>query len=120
MPESGVFFAYPEGLVSSDGTILYDSPVYDSSFDPAISLQTYQAWKVYKNQVAHVMVRVAGGDWQDIFSGSVSQLIWDPSNGDTLLINLDDGSLYAATAPEFAPRLMGNLGGSISQAIWLP
>jgi hypothetical protein len=120
LTESKVFFAYPEALISSDGNTRYDPPVYDSSFDPALSMLGYQAWKVYKNQVAHVLVKVSGGDWLDILQGSVSQLIWDPANGKTLLISLDDGSLYAASAPDFTPRLMGNLGGGMTQAIWLP
>jgi hypothetical protein len=52
--------------------------------------------------------------------GFVDKLIWDPETGETLLIAMDDGSLYAASYPDFTPRLTGNLGGGISQAIWVP
>jgi hypothetical protein len=50
----------------------------------------------------------------------VAGLIWDPAQGRTLLIALADGSLYAATYPDFSPSLMGNLGENIDQVIWLP
>jgi hypothetical protein len=120
MPESEVFFAYPEALISSDGQTRYDPPFYDSSFSPAISKEGYQAWKVYENQRASVMVRVLGSEWQTIMDGSIDELIWDPLAGNTLLITMDDGSLYAATYPDFTPQLMGNLGGSVIQVIWSP
>jgi len=120
LPESKLFFAYPEALLSSDGNTRYAPPVYDSSFDPAVSMQGYQAWEVYQNQVAHIFVKIPGGDWLDVLNGPVHQLIWDPIDGKTLLIAQDDGSLYAASYPDFTPREMGNLGGSIDQAIWLP
>ncbi len=119
MPESKLFFAYPEALLSSDGTVRYDPPVYDKSYEPAVSMQGYQAWEVIENYQGRVVVRVPGGDWMTIQTGFVSQLIWDPIDGKTLLIAMDDGSLYAASFPDFTPRLMGNLGG-IDQALWLP
>jgi len=50
----------------------------------------------------------------------VSGLIWDPALGTTLLVTLQDGSLYAATYPDFSPRLMGSLGENVSQIIWSP
>jgi hypothetical protein len=53
-------------------------------------------------------------------NGFVSQLIWDPINGKTLLIVMDDGALYAASSPDFTPRQMGSVGGSVDLAIWLP
>ena len=65
------------------------------------------------------MVMIPGGKWQTILNGLVDELIWDPMTGETLLIALDDGSLYAASYPDFIPRLMGNLGGRTSQAIWI-
>jgi len=120
IPESKVFFAYPEALFSSDGSIRYVPPVYESSFNPAISKEGYQAWEVIENQRGRVMVKVPESEWQPILNGSVAQLIWDPLEGRTLLISLQDGSLYAASYPDFAPRLMGNLGASVNQAIWLP
>lgn len=120
MPESTVFQAYPEALVSSDGNARYDPPVYDSSFNPAVSKDGYQAWEVIENQSGRVVVKVPGGEWQTVLKGSVKHLIWDPIEGRTLLIALQDGSLYAAAYPDFTPRLMGNLGGIVDQAIWLP
>jgi len=120
MPESKVFNAYPEGLFSADGQIRYDPPEYDKSFVPAVSKVGYQAWEVIENRQGRVMVRVPNGDWQTILNGSVDELIWDPVDGKTLLIALDDGSLYAATYPDFAPQLMGNLGGGVNQVIWSP
>jgi hypothetical protein len=83
-------------------------------------MKGYQAWEVIQNQVSSVMVKVYPGDWQTVFTGNARSIIWDPIDGNTLLIALDDGSLYAASAPDFTPRQMGSLGGSIDQAIWLP
>lgn len=119
MPESKLFFAYPEALISSDGNTRYDPPVYDKSFHAAVSVDGYQAWEVIENYQGRVMVKIPGGEWQTILNKSVRLLIWDPMDGRTLLIGLGDGSLYAATYPEFTPRLMGNLG-SFDQAFWLP
>ena len=119
LPESGVFQAYPEGLFSSDGKTHYDPPVYDKSFQPAISKQGYQAWEVIENTKGRVELKIPGSDWKNILDGSVKEMIWDPARGDTLLIALADGTLFAASAPDFTPRQMGNLGG-VNQAIWLP
>ncbi|HMB22392.1 MAG TPA: hypothetical protein VKP08_06175 [Anaerolineales bacterium] len=119
MPESKVFFAYPEALFSSDGSTRYDPPVYDKSFQPAVSQKGYQAWEVIENQQGRVEVKVPGADWQKILDGSVEQLTWDPFNGETLLIVLKDGSLYAASYPDFTPREMGKAEG-VNQIIWLP
>ncbi len=120
LPESAVFQAYPEALFSADGSQRYDPPVYNKSFHPAISIQGYQAWEVIENRQGRVVIKVEDQDWQTILDGHVGQLIWNPVTGDTLLIALQDGSLYSATYPDFSPRLMGNLGGQVNQAIWLP
>jgi hypothetical protein len=120
LPESGVYQAYPEALFSSDGSTRYDPPVYDKSFQPAISRNGYQAWEVIENQQGRVEVKVPDGDWRAIQTGLVDDLIWDPITEDTLLIVLEDGSLYAASYPDFDPHLMGNFGGRINQAIWIP
>lgn len=120
MPESQVFFAYPEALLSADGNTRYEPPVYDSSFEPAVSPQGYQAWEVIQNQQGRVMIRASGDAWLTILEGSTArELIWDPAEGKTLFVALEDGSLYAATYPEFAPQLVGKLKG-ITQAAWLP
>jgi hypothetical protein len=114
-----VFYAYPEALFSADGSIRYDPPVYDKSYQPAISQKGYEAWEVIENQKGRVEVKIPGGDWQTILDGSVEELIWDPATGETLLIALRDGSLYAASYPDFAPRQIGNVDG-VRQVIWLP
>jgi hypothetical protein len=119
LPESKLFNAYPEALFSSDGNTRYDPPVYDKSYHPAISKEGYQAWEVIENYQGRVMVKVPGGDWQTILNGFVNQIIWDPVEGKTVLVALEDGSLYAASFPNFTPRLLGNLG-SMDQAIWMP
>ncbi len=120
LPESEVFQAYPEALFSADGQTRYDPPAYDKSFHPAISKNGYQAWEVIENQQGSVVIKVPGDDWRTILNGSVAQLIWDPLAGNTLLIALQDGTLYSAAYPDFDPRLQGNLGGRVDQAIWLP
>jgi hypothetical protein len=121
MPESGLFNAYPEALFSADGKTRYDPPVYDASYHPAVSKNGYQAWEVIQNQKGRVVIKVpGGGDWKTILEGSVAQLIWDPVEGRTLLIALRDGSLYAASYPDFKPVSRGRLGGLVDQAIWLP
>jgi hypothetical protein len=120
MPESKLFNAYPEGLFSSDGQTRYDPPAYDKSFIPAVSKEGYQAWEVIENQIGRVVVSVLNGDWQTILNGSIDELIWDPVDGKTLLIALEDGSLYAAAYPDFAPSLMGSLGDGVNQVIWSP
>jgi hypothetical protein len=120
LPESSVFQAYPEALFSSDGSTRYDPPVYDKSFNPAISKNGYQAWEVIENQQGRVELKVPGADWREIMKGSVAKMIWDPMAGNILLIALQNGELYAASFPDFTPRLMGNLDGRVNQAIWLP
>ena len=120
LPESNVFFAYPEALLSSDGTTRYDPPVYDASYEPAVSKEGWQAWEVIQNQVGRVVIKATTGDWQTIMNGFVAGMVWDPADGRTLLIALQDGSLYAATYPDFSPRLMGSLGENVSQIIWSP
>jgi hypothetical protein len=120
MPESKVFNAYPEALFSADGQTRYDPPIYDVSFHPAISKQGYQAWQVIQNQKGRVVVKVGAGDWQNIATGFVDQLLWDPVNGKTLLIVMDDGTLYSAAYPGFSPQKMGKMDRAVSQAIWTP
>ncbi|PWB50609.1 MAG: hypothetical protein C3F13_16800 [Anaerolineales bacterium] len=120
MPESGIFDAYPEGLFSVDGQMYYASPVYDKSFKPAISKQGYQAWEVIENFQGRVMSRVPGKDWRTIMGGKIDELIWDPVEGKTLLIALSNGSIYAATYPDFAPHQMSSVEDSVFQVLWTP
>ena len=60
MPESGVFNAYPEMLVSADGEIQFLPPVYDKSYEPAISKLGYEAWEVIENFKGRVVVKTPG------------------------------------------------------------
>ncbi len=121
MPESGIFDAYPEGLFTSDGQTHYDTPSYNNSFNPAVSKLGYQAWEILPfQQTGRAVVKVGGGGWQTVLDGTVDALIWDPVRGDTLLIAMNDGSLYSATYPDFFPQLMGDLDGTFNEALWVP
>jgi hypothetical protein len=120
LPESKVFNAYPEGLLTSDGNIYFPPPVYDASYHPAISAYGYEAWTVIENQEERVVVNLPGSDWRTIMEGSVEELIWNPVDPNNLLIATRDSSLYSAYYPDFTPRIMGNLGGIVTQAIWIP
>lgn len=120
LPESQVFDAYPEGLLSADGRTYHEPPVYEHSYKPAVSSQGYQAWEVIEDFKGRVEVRVPGGDWQTVLDGSIDALIWDPLDGQTLLIALSDGSILAADHPNFVPRLVGRLGDGVYQVIWSP
>jgi hypothetical protein len=46
-------------------------------------------------------------------------MVWDPAAGDTLLIAMEDGTLFAVSAPDFAPREMGFLPAVIRRAVWV-
>jgi len=120
LQESSVFDVYPMALFSPEGSVRSEPPTADSSFHPAVSMKGYEAWEVIEDTQGRVVVRVAGGDWRQILQTDVAQLVWDPTSGETLLIATRDGTLYAATAPDFTPRVMGDLGGSVDQAIWVP
>ena len=120
LESSGVFDVYPTALFSPDGAIRREPPVRDSSYHPAVSKIGYEAWEVIQDTLGRVVVRVPGGDWREILQADVAQLVWDPTSGETLLIAGRDGTLYAASAPDFTPRVTGDLGGSVDQAIWVP
>jgi hypothetical protein len=120
LEESDVFYVYPIALFSADGSRRSESPTLESSFKPAVSMAGYEAWEIIENTQGRVVVRANGGDWREILRVDVSELLWDPATGETLLIAAEDGTLYAASAPDFEPRVMGDLGGSVDQAIWVP
>ena len=115
-----MFQAYPEALFSADAGARYDPPVYDNSYNPAISHAGDAAWEVIENQQGRVEVQTPGSDWQTVLDGSVAYLLWDPLETRTLLIALADGSLYSAAYPDFDPVLQGSLGDIVDEAIWLP
>lgn len=120
LPESGVFNAYPEALISSDGARIHRPPVYDRSYLPAVSKHGHAAWQVIDHQQASVVVHPDGGSLRTIGELAVDAMIWDPETGNRLLIAAQDGTLYAADVPDFIPRVVGNLGARVSQAIWTP
>jgi hypothetical protein len=118
LPASGLFYAYPHALLGADGKSRFDPPVTGSSYRPAVSRNSTQAWVVMENHRSRVMLQIRGGEWRTLLEGSVSTMLWDPLSGETLLIVLDDGAFFSATAPEFTPRLMGDLGGYYDRAAW--
>jgi hypothetical protein len=118
VPEIQAFYAYPEGFFSADGTKVYEPPVYEKSFNPAISYKDYQAWEVIENQEGRVVVKLPGVEWQTVLEGDVEVLAWNPMLPETLTILLKDGSLYTASYPGFTPQLMGKIEG-VNQ-IWVP
>jgi hypothetical protein len=120
LPESRVFQAYPIGLFSADGSKHYDPPSAGSSYQPAVSKSGNLAWEVIENRIHRVKVKFPDGSWHAIMEGNVGAMVWDPDAGDTLLIALEDGTLYSASAPDFSPREMGFLPAVIRQAVWVP
>jgi hypothetical protein len=120
LPESGVFYAYPETLFSADGRARYDPPVRGSSYRPAVSISGHQAWVVIEDHRSRVMVHYRDGSWMTVLEGDVGTMIWDPVSGETLLIVLDTGALYAASAPDFIPEAIDNLAGYYDQSSWTP
>jgi hypothetical protein len=121
MEGEGLFYAYPVGLFSEEGARAILPPVPGSSFNPAISRSGYAAWEVIENQLGRVMAAAPGEAYRVILEDlSIGVLIWDPFAGDTLFVASVDGTFYRAKAPEFVPEQIGNFGGWVSQAIWLP
>jgi dipeptidyl aminopeptidase/acylaminoacyl peptidase len=120
LPESKVFWAYPEGLYSADGSKRYDPPVYDSSYNPAVSVEGFEAWVVIEDRVSRVEVKEPGKDWVTVSSGfHVDALIWNPVDGKQLIIAGEDGTLFGAAYPDFELKTLGEMNGYVSQAIWL-
>ncbi len=120
LPESMLFWAYPEGLYSPDGSKRYDPPVYDASYHPAVSMDGFEAWTVIENRVSRVEVKEPGKDWVTVASGfHVDALIWNPIDGKNLLFASEDGTLYGVSYPDYELITLGDMNGYISQAIWL-
>lgn len=119
LPESRVFFAYPVGLFDENGKY-YDPPIRDKSYHPTISTKGYQAWEVIENRQGRVMITTDNLNWIDLQTGLIDDLLWDPLNGDTLFIVLNDGTFYTAMYPEFSLIPAGNIPGGVRQMVWLP
>ncbi|MGD0173974.1 MAG: hypothetical protein ABSC61_06020 [Anaerolineales bacterium] len=120
LPESGLFQAYPEALFSPDGSTRYEPPLAGFSYQPAVSKSGNQAWDVIENRIHRVKVKFPDGTWHAILEGNVGAMVWNPLESNTLLIALENGSLYAASAPDFAPREMGSMNAVIRRAAWVP
>jgi hypothetical protein len=120
LPESGLFQASPDALFSEDGDIRYDPPVAGFSFSPAVSTSGFEAWEVVENRIHRVKIKFPDGTWHAILEGNVGAMVWDPAEGNVLLIALEDGSVYSTSAPDFTATMIGNLGGPYYQAIWIP
>lgn len=119
MPENDGFWPYPGPVISGDGSTIYTPPPVRDAFEASISKMGYQAWKIYDNQEATVVVKAAGGDWETIMTEKADNLIWDPISGETLLITSTDGKLYRAKAPEFALEQVSEFGHSIIETGWI-
>lgn len=119
MPENKAFWAYPEALVSGDGSEIYYPPPVRDAFEPAISKAGYEAWKIYQDGHVELVIKSGGGDWQTIMTDKVDQLLWDPVTGETLLVILGNGTLYKVSAPNFNPVEVANFGGGLWEAGWI-
>jgi hypothetical protein len=117
LPEGNAFYGYPNGAISSDGQQRYDPPMPEPS-GVAISQDGWAAWSDIVDQKWVVVVARAGDDPVTL-QVPVGALIWDPLDGSTLL-GVSGGNVYAATAPDFTPRVMGEIGGRVDRAIWVP
>ena len=49
----------------------------------------------------------------------MDELIWDPTSGKTLIVAMQDGSVYSASFPDFEPMYLGTVPGGVRQAIWV-
>jgi hypothetical protein len=122
LPESGVFFAYPLGLFPPDGSALFTPPEGGGAYLPAVSVSGRQAWELLADRAGRVVVRRPDGTWQTVLEepeGNIAALLWDRISGDTLLILLAGGELYAASAPDFTPRQASTLAPAMEQAAWI-
>jgi hypothetical protein len=120
LPESGMFYAYPQGLYGPDGDTRLDPPNAGSSYRPAVSSAGAQAWEVVDDKRHFLKIREPGGDWLKVMEGDIGAMIWDPLYGDTLLVAFESGELYSVSAPDFTPQPIDVLAGPIERATWIP
>jgi Tol biopolymer transport system component len=120
LPESGLFQSYPEALFSPDGSTRYEPPLAGASYQPTVSKSGNQAWEVIENRIHRVKIKFPDGTWREILEGDVGAMVWDPLEGNTLLIAFENGTLLAASAPDFVPREMGSMDAVIRRAAWVP
>jgi hypothetical protein len=116
LAESRVFDAYELGAVTDEGSLL---PVPADTSSIAVSRQGYLAWL---EQIGQQEWQVQVGrplDGMQVIDLPLGALIWDPVDG-TTLVGSTGGRVYAATAPGFAVRQVGELGDGADRAIWVP
>jgi hypothetical protein len=75
---------------------------------------------VIENRIHRVKIKFPDGTWREILEGDVGAMVWDPLEGNTLLIAFENGTLLAASAPDFVPREMGSMDAVIRRAAWVP
>lgn len=116
LPESRAFDVYELGVVTDEGQRLEIPP--DTSV-VAVSPQGYVAWLELIGQQDWQLQVGKPGDAMQVIEPPLGALIWDPIEG-TTLVGSTGGRVYAASAPDFVPRLVGDLGDGAEQAIWVP
>lgn len=124
VPESNMFFAKPGMFISNEGQTFYMTP-RERSGRAAVSIIGNQASYFLEDDLQYVVkVLVSGGEWQTVLNEYVEALIWDPIDGQTLLMVAgtpdEDGRLVVAEFPDFDTKTMGYFDGSIDQAIYVP
>lgn len=116
LPESRAFDVYELGVVTDDGLRLKVPP--DTSA-VAVSRQGYVAWLEMVGQLEWQVQVGRPGEVMQVIDLPLGALIWDPVEG-TTLVGSTGGMVYAASAPDFAVRAVGELGDGADQAIWVP
>ena len=116
LPESRAFDVYELGVVTDEGLRLDVPP--DTSL-VAVSPQGYLAWLEMVGQQEWQVQIGRPLDGMQVIDLPLGALIWDPIEG-TTLVGSTGGTVYAASAPDFIPRQVGELGDGAEQAIWVP
>lgn len=117
LEEGSLFFAYPLGLVSADGSVRVERPG-DNYYEPAVSTTGRVAWKAV-DPSASVIEIARPGEAPVVVDLHPEAMIWDPRGDEILLVAADDGGLYALSAPDFVPRRVGTFDGRPDEAIWV-
>lgn len=116
LPESRAFDVYELGVVTDEGSLL---PVPADTSLIAVSRQGYVAWLEMVGQQEWQVQVGRPLDGMQVIDLPLGALIWDPIEG-TTLVGSAGGKVYAASAPDFRVREVGELGDGAEQAIWVP
>jgi hypothetical protein len=116
LPESRAFDVYELGIVTDEGSVL---PVPADTSLIAVSPQGYVAWLEMVGQQDWQVQVGRPLDGMQVIDLPLGALIWDPIEG-TTLVGSTGGRVYAASAPDFSVREVGELGDGAEQAIWVP